>query len=149
VYNRGELPGRFMAKVLFGWNNKRYDNKYWSHMERNWRRWKGKKLGREYRKKKIETIPEILPEEESWRGGTVITPSYIEELDDKGRLVNNKYLHYKVTDEEHDRMGGRCVTLMRVCRILIKEQSDNEPVRYCGSNSTCTHIVLVYSTFVI
>jgi len=41
---------------------------------------------------------------------------------------------------------GRCVTLMRICRILIKEQSDNEPVRYCGSNSTCTNIVLVYST---
>jgi len=38
----------------------------------------------------------------------VITPGYIEELDDKGRLVDNKYLHYEVTDEEHDRMGEMC-----------------------------------------
>ena len=35
VYDRGELLGRFMAKVLFEWNNKRYDNEYWSQMERN------------------------------------------------------------------------------------------------------------------
>jgi len=38
----------------------------------------------------------------------VITPGYIEELDDEGRLVDNKYLHYEVTDEERDRMGEMC-----------------------------------------
>ena len=42
----------------------------------------------------------------------VITPGYIEEyseeLDDEGRLRNNKYLHYEVTDEKHDRMGEMC-----------------------------------------
>ena len=47
-----------------------------------------------------------------WFQGTstphVITPGYIEELDDKGRLRNNKYQHYKVTDEECDRMGEMC-----------------------------------------
>jgi len=81
-------------------------------MEQNWKRWKGKKLGREYGKRKMETILEILPEEESWRGGTVITRGYIKEvnneLDDKGRLRNNEYLHYEVTDEEYDGMGEMC-----------------------------------------
>ena len=38
----------------------------------------------------------------------VITPSYIEELDDEGRLVDNDYLHYEVTDEERDGMGEMC-----------------------------------------
>jgi len=51
TYDRGELLGRYTAKKLFGWSDKWYDNEYWSRMERNWRRWKGKKLGREYRKK--------------------------------------------------------------------------------------------------
>jgi len=60
----------------------------------------------------METILEILPEEESWRRGTVITPGYIEEvnneLDNEGRLRNNEYLHYEVTDEECDGMGEMC-----------------------------------------
>ena len=42
----------------------------------------------------------------------VITPGYIEEvndeLDNEGRLRNNEYLHYKVTDEECDGMGEMC-----------------------------------------
>ena len=42
----------------------------------------------------------------------VITLGYIEEvndkLDDEGRLRNNKYLHYKVTDEECDGMEEMC-----------------------------------------
>ena len=108
IYDRGELPGRYTAKKLFGWSGKRYDNEYWSRMKWNWRRWKGKKLGRKYGKRRMETIPEILPEEESWRGGTVITPGYIEELDDEGRLRNNEYLHYEVTNEECDGMGEIC-----------------------------------------
>ena len=77
-------------------------------MDRNWKRQKGKKLGREYGKKKMETIPEILLEEESQRGSTVITPSYIKELDDEGRLVDSKYLHYEVTDKECDSMEEMC-----------------------------------------
>jgi len=77
-------------------------------MERNWRRWKGKKLGREYGKKKIETIPEILSEEESWRGDTVITPGHIEELDNEGRLWEDKYPYYRVTNEECNKMEEIC-----------------------------------------
>ena len=37
IYDRGELLGRYTAKKLFGWSDKRYDNEYWSRMEQNWR----------------------------------------------------------------------------------------------------------------
>ena len=29
TFRRGELPGRFTAKKLFGWTDKRYDQEYW------------------------------------------------------------------------------------------------------------------------
>jgi len=31
------LPGRFTAKKLFGWSDKKYDEEYWGRLERNWR----------------------------------------------------------------------------------------------------------------
>jgi len=30
-----------MAKKLFGWTDKGYDQEYWGRLERNWRKWKG------------------------------------------------------------------------------------------------------------
>ena len=41
IFERGELPERFMAKKLFGWSDKKYDKEYWGRLERNWRQWKG------------------------------------------------------------------------------------------------------------
>jgi len=35
TFKRGELPGRFMARTLYGWLDKRYDQEYWGRMERN------------------------------------------------------------------------------------------------------------------
>jgi len=37
TFQRGELPGRFMAKKLFGWTDKKYDKEYWARLERSWR----------------------------------------------------------------------------------------------------------------
>jgi len=39
VFNR-ELPGRYTAKLLYGWDNKKYDQEYWKKIEENWRKWK-------------------------------------------------------------------------------------------------------------
>jgi len=36
VFSR-ELPGRYMAKLLYEWGNKKYDREYWKQMEENWR----------------------------------------------------------------------------------------------------------------
>jgi len=56
----------------------------------------------------METILEILLEEESWREGTVITPRFIEELDNEERLIEEEYLDYGVTEQECDEMGEMC-----------------------------------------
>ena len=37
IFERGELPGRFTAKKLFGWSDKKYDKEYWGRLERNWK----------------------------------------------------------------------------------------------------------------
>jgi len=55
TFQRGELPGRFMAKKLFGWTDKKYDKEYWARLERSWRRWKRE---RGKRQRTIETIKE-------------------------------------------------------------------------------------------
>jgi len=47
-----------MAKKLYRWSDKQYDQEYWGRMERNWRRWKGKKPVRR------GAIKTILEEEE-------------------------------------------------------------------------------------
>ena len=37
TFRRGELLGRFTARKLFGWSDKRYDQEYGGRLERNWR----------------------------------------------------------------------------------------------------------------
>ena len=49
------MPGRFTAKRLFGWLDKKYDGKYWGMLERNWRRWKE---GQPKKRRTMETIKE-------------------------------------------------------------------------------------------
>jgi len=39
---------------------------------------------------------------------TVITPGYIEDLDDEGKLIGEGYLSYRVIDKECDKMGEMC-----------------------------------------
>jgi len=54
---RRELPGRYMAKMLYGWGNKRYDREYWRQMKENWRQLKKNPFSRYNRNpflKKIE-----------------------------------------------------------------------------------------------
>ena len=40
MFRRGELQGRFMAKKLFRWSDKRYNKEYWRRLEQNWKQWK-------------------------------------------------------------------------------------------------------------
>jgi len=37
IFRRGELPGRFIARKLFRWSDKRYNQEYWERLESNWR----------------------------------------------------------------------------------------------------------------
>ena len=35
TFRREKLPGGFMARKLYGWTDKRYDEEYWARLERN------------------------------------------------------------------------------------------------------------------
>ena len=39
-----EMPGRFTAKLLYGWDDGKFDQEYLKKLERNWRKWKGTKF---------------------------------------------------------------------------------------------------------
>jgi len=35
-FRRGELLGKFMAKMLYGWDNGKFEEEYLRKLERNW-----------------------------------------------------------------------------------------------------------------
>ena len=37
-FKRGELPGRYMEKLLYGWDDKKFEEEYLKKLERNWNR---------------------------------------------------------------------------------------------------------------
>jgi len=39
-FRRGELPEKFMAKMLYEWDDGKFEEKYLKMLERNWKRWK-------------------------------------------------------------------------------------------------------------
>jgi len=57
-FKRGKLPGRYIVKLLYGWDNKKFDEEYLKKLERNWNRWKNerKEGEKEYMKKLEESL---------------------------------------------------------------------------------------------
>jgi len=57
-FKRGELPGRYTVKLLYGWDDEKFDKEYLKKLERNWNRWKNdrKKGKKEYMKKLEESL---------------------------------------------------------------------------------------------
>jgi len=39
-YRRMELPGKYMAKLLYGWDDQKFEKEYLNKLEKNWKRWK-------------------------------------------------------------------------------------------------------------
>ena len=37
-FRRGELSGKFTAKMLYGWDDKKFENEYLKKLEKNWKR---------------------------------------------------------------------------------------------------------------
>jgi len=35
-FRRGELLGKYTEKMLYKWNNRKFENKYLKRLERNW-----------------------------------------------------------------------------------------------------------------
>ena len=43
-FRRGELPEKFMAKMLYRWDNGKFEEEYLRKLERNWQKWKSVSL---------------------------------------------------------------------------------------------------------
>ena len=39
-YRRMELLGKYMVRVLYGWDDKKFEEEYLKKLEKNWKRWK-------------------------------------------------------------------------------------------------------------
>ena len=39
-YRRMELPGKYTAKLLYGWDDRKFKEEYLNKLEKNWKRWK-------------------------------------------------------------------------------------------------------------
>jgi len=60
-YKRTELPGKLTAKVLYGWDDQKFEEKYLNKLERNWRKWKDNRQINE--SKYLKTVEEKMEEE--------------------------------------------------------------------------------------
>jgi len=43
-FRREELPGKFMARMLYGWDDRKFEEEYLRKLERNWQKWKSVSL---------------------------------------------------------------------------------------------------------
>ena len=43
-FRRGELPEKFIARILYGWDDRKFEEENLKKLERNWRRWKAVSL---------------------------------------------------------------------------------------------------------
>jgi len=60
-YRRMELPGKYMAKLLYEWDDRKFEDEYLKKLEKNWRRWKN---DRQINKNKhLKCIKEKIEEE--------------------------------------------------------------------------------------
>ena len=52
-FKKGKLLGRYTAKLLYGWDDKKFDEEYLKKLQRNWNKWKNDRgeREREYMKK--------------------------------------------------------------------------------------------------
>ena len=58
-YKRMELPGKYMVKLLYGWNDRRFEEEYLNKLEENWKKWKkDRQIDKSEHLKKIEVSME-------------------------------------------------------------------------------------------
>ena len=80
-----------MAKKLFSWTNKRYDQEYWGRLERNWNRWKGSQWKKNRPDKRRTTLEMIEEEEEIEQEELGIREQTAEDKDNMDNIVDPYY----------------------------------------------------------
>jgi len=72
-YKRMELPGKYMAKLLYRWDDRRFEEEYLNKLEKNWKKWKrDRKIDESEYLKRIEEKMEEENEKirgRDWRAG--------------------------------------------------------------------------------
>ena len=68
-FKRRKLPGRYTAKLLYGWDDKKFDEEYLKKLQKNWNRWKNdrKEGEKEYMEKLEESLEWNKKDEEMSR----------------------------------------------------------------------------------
>jgi len=56
-----ELPGKYTARLLYGWDDQKFEEEYLNKLEKNWRKWKDDRQIEE--RKYLKTIEEKMEEE--------------------------------------------------------------------------------------
>ena len=97
AFNR-ELPGRYMAKLLYGWGDKKYDQEYWTHMEENWRRWKKNPFSRYSRNPFLKK----MEEKKEYEGGKIKEWNEEEDEEDRRRIEEDRKYLEGLKDENQD-----------------------------------------------
>jgi len=39
-FRRGELPEKYITKMLYRWDNRKFEDEYLKKLEKNWQKWK-------------------------------------------------------------------------------------------------------------
>jgi len=98
VFSR-ELPGRYTAKLLYGWDNKKYNREYWKHMEENWKQWKKNLFSRYSRNPFLKRIKE---EEHEYKRGMIEEWNKEEDEEDQQRIEEDRKYLEGLEDKNQD-----------------------------------------------
>jgi len=94
-----ELLGRYTAKLLYKWGNKKYDREYWKRMEENWKWWKKNLFSRYSRNPFLKRIEE---ERDEYKGGKVEEWNKEEDEEDRQRIKKDRKYLEELGDENLD-----------------------------------------------
>jgi len=104
TYCRSKLPRRYMAKILYRWDDRRFKREYLKKLEGDWRQWKG---GKFFWRKNLK------------RGSTVMNAlDPIKELYDLYSDEEDTPRIIEILDRELD-MGNKCYDSKSNPRLLL------------------------------
>ena len=98
IFSR-KLLWRYMAKLMYGWENKRYEREYWKWIKENWRQWKRNLFSR-YRRNLL--LKKVEEERRGYKEGVIKEE---EDKKDQQRIEKDRKYLKGLKDEENN-MGN-------------------------------------------
>ena len=60
-YKRMEIPGKFMAKLLYRWDDRKFEEEYLNKLEKNWKKWKeDRRWANRINKPRVRAVLKVL-----------------------------------------------------------------------------------------